>query len=862
MKLITILQGSPVMLLAALALLVPRPVEAAVILQSPGANNVAFEAEANVTLIPGTPTSFVITNDVTPSGSTALFTSGAVGAGTDYPRGFASYSIKFSTAGFYKFFYRWRANPTYGLADLNTGNSFRMPNKFNASTESSAANPDYLVSSGNNVVAYPASGNYNLLSDNQLLEVTQAQVDAGAVLVFTMGTREPGMTFDRFVLTLDSTLTEAQFNALPNTGADPTPPHILDVAGSATLTNVTLTFSEPLDEFSVFPINFTLSGGVNVLTASLDPAGLRVVSLTTTPQTGGNNYVVTVNGVTDLSGNPILAGSQADFTAWRVAPGWISRELYLEITGSAVADLLASPKYPDQPDEQDVIPGARFINTPQRINYGARVTFFFTPAVTGDYEFFLYNDDEAQLFVSADSTFDQLQLVVMSPGPSTSFSEAVKGNIPFQEFVQGERYAVRVLWKQGTGDSVLAVAARRIGDPTPAENLQPLSGNLIETVLNPDTAILIFSAQPQSTTVTAGSRARFFAAASSPGGPVSYQWQVNGVDIPGATRQAYTTPVLGTGDSGKAYRVIASGGGTIMASTAAVATVVAGPAPQVEPYIGVNFVGGNVGQNQPGGTLRSNDVFGVVGQENFNNISGNSAASAPLTDAAGNPTPVAITYTVNGTYWTGTGESTADHVAFQGQLENANQPIDITLSGVPEGVYQLFAYSVGFAFNASYEQAYTLTGDSVLPTLHVKAQTGFDFVGDPVLRRMSSTNPDARDFGNYVTFEDVSPDGSGNLLLNLTPESPNVGVNVLPTVNALQLVRVLASLGIVPGPAAGKSTVSWNRASAGYTLESSATLGTSAQWSAVNGVANPLPGVGSTEVNTVGGARFFRLRHP
>src|SRR6185503_6927328 len=206
---------------AGVSLCLMSAARAAVILQSPGSNSVAFEAEANVTITPGTPTSFVITNDATPSGSTALFTSGPLGQGTDYPRGFASYSIKFTTPGLYKLFYRWRANPIYGQADLNTGNSFRMPNKFNATTVSSIdANTNYVVSSGNNVVAYPASGNYNLLSDNQLLEVTQAQVDAGEVLAFTMGTREAGMTFDRFVLTTESTLTEAQFNALPNTGAD------------------------------------------------------------------------------------------------------------------------------------------------------------------------------------------------------------------------------------------------------------------------------------------------------------------------------------------------------------------------------------------------------------------------------------------------------------------------------------------------------------------------------------------------------------------------------------------------------------------------------------------------------------------
>jgi len=148
----------------------------------------------------------------------------------------------------------------------------------------------------------------------------------------------------------------------------------------------------------------------------------------------------------------------------------------------------------------------------------------------------------------------------------------------------------------------------------------------------------------------------------------------------------------------------------------------------------------------------------------------------------------------------------------------------------------------------------------VSPTLHVKAQTGIDFFGDPVLRRMASTDPNARDFGNYVSFEDVSPDGAGNFALNIAPESPNIGVNVLPTLNALQLVRVLAALSISKGPSAGQAIVSWNRASAGYTLESSPTLGPTAHWDAVAGVANPLPGVGSTSVSLTGAARFFRLQ--
>src|SRR5262245_12129395 len=96
-------------LIAALALTATAPVASAVtILQSPGSASVAFEAEENVTIVAGAPTSFVITNDATPSGNKALYAAGANNTG--FPSSFASYSIQFATPGLYKVYFRWRAN--------------------------------------------------------------------------------------------------------------------------------------------------------------------------------------------------------------------------------------------------------------------------------------------------------------------------------------------------------------------------------------------------------------------------------------------------------------------------------------------------------------------------------------------------------------------------------------------------------------------------------------------------------------------------------------------------------------------------------------------------------------------------------
>ena len=62
-------------------------------------------------------------------------------------------------------------------------------------------------------------------------------------------------------------------------------------------------FTKPVADSVASTVNFTVSGGVQVLGATLDPVAKRVVTLTTTPQTALANYTVTVNRVTDRTKN-------------------------------------------------------------------------------------------------------------------------------------------------------------------------------------------------------------------------------------------------------------------------------------------------------------------------------------------------------------------------------------------------------------------------------------------------------------------------------------------------------------------------------------------------------------------------------
>jgi hypothetical protein len=513
----------------------------------------------------------------------------------------------------------------------------------------------------------------------------------------------------------------------------------------------------------------------------------------------------------------------------------------------------------------DVTKGLASINDPRAQNYGIRLTGVFIPEQSGVYEFYMYNDNEAQLALSSDSTPAGLQTILTSgTSASMTFDPLVVGTSP-GSLTAGQRYYVQVLLKQGADyDTFVNVAARRQGDPTPVDQLPPLGGNRIGALVDPSVAHAQITRQPASASVTAGRRVRFEAEATSGGGPAFYQWQVGGQDIPGATRAAYYTPVLAVGDSGKQYRCMIHAGGAVVTSAAATVTVTAGPAPISDPYVGISFVGGDPAG--AGGTLRAIDVVGVVPQANWNNVPGGTGADVALVDASGAASPVTLTF--NGrTYFTGSGENTAEDVLFQGYLHNANSSVTATLKNVPGGAYDLYYYAVGFTYNATYEQAMTLSGEQAYPSFHVRAEHAVNYAAAPgIFRRMTSTDPAARDQGNYVVFQGVSPDINGNFTLSVDNESDNpLDIDVTPALSGLQLVRVPPGLSI--SIQLGNTVVSWGDAATDYLLESSRSLGGSpaANWGPASGAPNPLNGAGSISVPLQGGPEailFYRLRKP
>jgi lysophospholipase L1-like esterase len=96
----------------------------------------------------------------------------------------------------------------------------------------------------------------------------------------------------------------------------PNAPAIARVVGVGGLTNIVVVFNKPVRAGAATAANYSVSGGVSVLGATLDPVGMRKVTLTTTAQQPGSNYTLTViGGVQDqtAAATAIAANSTATF---------------------------------------------------------------------------------------------------------------------------------------------------------------------------------------------------------------------------------------------------------------------------------------------------------------------------------------------------------------------------------------------------------------------------------------------------------------------------------------------------------------------------------------------------------------------
>ena len=413
--------------------------------------------------------------------------------------------------------------------------------------------------------------------------------------------------------------------AVVTVAADLVAPTILGATADATLTNITLTFSEPVDHLTaISPGNYALSGGLTMYGLTHSPGSSNVLITTTAPMTQGVVYSVTNNGIKDVSvaGNTIAPNSVVSFTAWLLQTGYLRADVFTNIANGTVADLTNNVKYTgNRPDFTNYLMEFWFYgqnpDLTELANYGVRVSGYFTPPSNGVFRFFLRSDDSSQLWMNTNGMDPAGKvLIAQETGCCHSYNplvtsgasnvNAMSTNITL---VAGQRYYMEALMKQGGGGQYLQAAFREAGATSVPSSLTNSSANgapaLPNTVpftigtgtnevaagqffsvwINPDLTPLTFGQQPQSTNIFGGQTAQFSVLASvMPGTPsnypvslLSYQWKSNGVTIAGATAATYTTPALAATADGALYTCVVTAPGHVTTSSAATVRVLAVP---------------------------------------------------------------------------------------------------------------------------------------------------------------------------------------------------------------------------------------------------------------------------------------------
>jgi hypothetical protein len=283
--------------------------------------------------------------------------------------------------------------------------------------------------------------------------------------------------------------------------------------------------------------------------------------------------------------------------------GLITGKGFLNIGGTAVADLTGNAKFPNSPDVVHYLPYFEWnatgdIYTPANNaysdNYGAQMIGYFYPPTTGDYIFWLCSDDGGNLYLSNDEDPANKKLIAQEAGwtnpriwdgigggstieakNSSTFTgtawptkDTVNGGAKIT-LTKGNAYYIEALVKEGGGGDNLAVAVQ--APDGSIDSTLPIPGEYLST-FDKQNGPITFLIQPQSQTVTEGAKVVFSVEVNGTP-PYAYQWTSNGSDITDATNRTYTIERTALADNGKSFACKVTGAVNSATSAAAALTV-------------------------------------------------------------------------------------------------------------------------------------------------------------------------------------------------------------------------------------------------------------------------------------------------
>lgn len=146
--------------------------------------------------------------------------------------------------------------------------------------------------------------------------------------------------------------------------------------------------------------------------------------------------------------------------------GMVYLEMYAGVAGASVADLQANQNFPASPSSSMLYTGG--LKLPENVddNYGQRVRALVTPAVSGDYTFYVASNNSSEVYLSTDSDPANSVLVasVSDYTQSQEFSNSGTQRSEPLSLEAGQSYYIEILHKEGSASDHLTVAWQLPGD--------------------------------------------------------------------------------------------------------------------------------------------------------------------------------------------------------------------------------------------------------------------------------------------------------------------------------------------------------------------------------------------------------------
>ena len=275
-------------------------------------------------------------------------------------------------------------------------------------------------------------------------------------------------------------------------------PLVVAVRGSTTLSNVIVSFSEPMSS-PQDPSWFTING-IAATSATVDSTGTNVV-LTFGGLNAGQTYNLSIANATDLTGHPVVTGTQSLRTFF-FSRGLLQYDYFAHLSPSdnAISQLTSDPRYPNFPDATywlTAFNSRTLFPDDSHDAYGAHVTGLFVPPSSGNYIFYLRSDDSSQMNLNPAGS-DPAGSVFQIEETSCCESFSAHSNAAPVTLAASQWYFIEAMQKEGNGGDYVQVAAQTDTDTTPANALSPINPSQIGVLADPVGASVTITQQPAS----------------------------------------------------------------------------------------------------------------------------------------------------------------------------------------------------------------------------------------------------------------------------------------------------------------------------------------------------------------------------